>query len=505
MRPASSDTKNPPSPYDHSNDSDNNFEIFFDPRPASDISEKPSVLKKIYASIADSFICKKINDFFGWIGGGVLAAADHVAAAFGRRQIVGEVVAKNIKDDVRPPLMDLETASKAEGGTIKKINSASFQDSNQRYSVDDTTYQSPKLEVNPDIDANNDSISSTSLEDAKSENGADEQAFAYWLGKYKENPDSASCQQNFEARAKSVAQKIYDAESDRYAQAKQQEDTYWLSNDDQIRLKAAAALLKKNLPYSDKSSASKIDDPPTYHPDHRHNFSVWRAWIEKGDWPDGGLPDLQSALIYANDFIRSHTESPSKYDTKTKSELAAAFQLVTFENDYALQEINSSAVPIMSELLKAAESIGDEYPVYRVEPPPPPPRRSKVDYGPPPPPPSPRVTADSAKTAEILSPLRVTSLPDFPKGAGSLYFLPIQATYTVDEFRTIIDNAKIYFEALKKGRQFSVESKAGASTLANLWKLEKSDKLTEAKLKKFDFFDDLDQLLQPEKIRNDFQ
>jgi hypothetical protein len=489
MRPASSDTKDPPSPYDHSNDPDNDLNDSFDPRPASDISEKPSVLKKIYASIADSFICKKINDFFGWIGGGVLAAADHVAAAFGRRQIVGEVVAKNIKDDVQPSLMNLETASKAEGGTIKKINSAS---------------QSPKLEVGPDIDANNDSISSTSLKDAKSENDADEQAFAYWLGKYKENPDSASCQQNFEARAKRVAQKIYDTESDRYAQAKQQHDTYWLSNDDQIRLKAAAALLKKNLPYSNKSSASKIDDPPTYHPDHQHNFSVWRTWIEKKEWPDRGLPDLKPALIYAKDFIRSHAESPDKHDDKTKLELAAAFQLVAFENDYALQEINSSAVPIMSELLKAAESSRDEYPISRGEPPPPPPRRPKVDYGPPPPP-SPRVTADSAKTAEILSPLRVTSLPDFPNDAKSLQLLPIQATYTVVELHTIIINAKTYFKALKKGRQFSVESKAGASTLANLWKLAKSDGVKMAKLEQLEFFNDLDQLLQPEKIEKDFQ
>jgi hypothetical protein len=75
----------------------------------------------------------------------------------------------------------------------------------------------------------------------------------------------------------------------------------------------------------------------------------------------------------------------------------------------------------------------------------------------------------------------------------------------VVELREIINNAKIYFEALKKGSRFSVESKAGAITLANLWKLAKSDGVKMAKLEQLEFFNDLDQLLQPEKIEKDFQ
>ena len=185
-----------------------------------------------------------------------------------------------------------------------------------------------------------------------------------------------------------------------------------MSKDDQLRLKAAAALLKKNLPYSDKSSASEISDPPTYHPDHKYSFSVWRTWIEKKYWPDEGLPDLKSALSYAKDFIRSHAENPDKYDSKTKSELATAFHLVAFENDYALEEINSSSAPIMHELLMTPEGNADSQPAYSHEPPPP--RRSQVEFGSPPPPPPRRVKSDSVKTTQIPISLKVPSLPDFP-------------------------------------------------------------------------------------------
>ncbi len=504
MRPVSSDGERGSLDYDHSNDKDNNLEDLFDPRPVIHEEAKTSTFRKIYNSIADSFVCKKLTDFFGWIGGGVLAAADHVVAAFGRRQIAGEMVAKNIKDNVQ-----LSPSRSVDVSQVDQKNhatySAGFINSSQNNLSGATADQSSISHAESDSVVEDNSVSVAPIDNSQYEAKADEQAFGVWLNSYKNLGDRAVCQQNFEARAKSVAQKIYDAESDRYAQAKQQDDTYWLSKDDQIRLKAAAALLKKNLPYSDKSSASEIGDPPTYHPDHQHNFSVWRTWIEKKEWPDRGLPDLKPALIYAKDFIRSHAESPDKHDDKTKSELAAAFQLVAFENDYALEKINSSAAPIMRELLMTAEDSAEAQPAFPHEPPLPPPRRSKVDYGPPPPPPSPRVTADSAKTAEILSPLRVTSLPDFPNDAKSLQLLPIQATYTVVELRTIIINAKTYFEALKEDRQFSVESKAGAITLANLWKLAKSDGVKMAKLEQLEFFNDLDQLLQPEKIEKDFK
>ena len=184
----------------------------------------------------------------------------------------------------------------------------------------------------------------------------------------------------------------------------------------------------------------------------------------------------------------------------------AAFHLVTYENDYALEEINSSAALIMHELLMTPEDKAESQPAYSHEPPPPPPpRRSKVEFGPPPPPPPPRVAADSVKTPVIHSPLKVASLPDFPNDANSLQLLPIRATYAGFELRTIIRNAKTYFKALKKGRQFSEESKASAITLANLWKLAKSDRVKMAKLEQFEFFNDLDQLLQPDKIEKDFQ
>ncbi len=476
--------------YDNSNDQGNNLEDPFDPRPANEDYKKPNIFQKIYASVTDSFVCRKITDFFAYIGGGVLAAADHVASMFRDRGVSAETAAKNVKADTHLQAKEL-AANFRTGQNNHPITFRDLSDSDHRDSLSVFSAQSSKSEMEPDVDVGDNLVSPLYDDNSKFEKNADEQAFAQWLNKYKEFGGLALCEQNFEARARKVAQKIYDAEVNRHAQAIDENDLYWISRENQTRLKAAAALLGKDLPGSEKLSSAEINDPPTFHPDHKHSFLVWRAWIEKDEWPDEGLPDLQSALTYAKAFIASHTEPPEKYDEKTKLELVVAFELVAHENEYALQQINTSADPFIEELLKSSENASEGQSLGQGEPPaPPPPRRAKTD---------------SVKSSQVRNSLAVPSLPDFPNEANSLVLSTIRNTYELNEFRNIIKNAKIYFRALKKGRNFSEEHKANAITLASLWESAKLDREKKSQLKRLEFFDDLDQLLHLEKIKNDFQ
>ena len=251
------------------NDSDS-YATLFDPRPQDDVPPTPGRLSRLYKSVTDSFIVRKLESFFEWVGGGILAAKNHVEKLFSLRDHRSEAI-KNIKDGepethvVNEKLADFPHAKSPlnfEGNQVVVDENAS-----------DTSTENSKSEI--------DHSESSRLIDAQDK--ANERAFKWWLNEYNKNGDRAFCQINFEPGAKAVAQQIYDHEVERCKEFAKQPSSFWRSAENAETLAAASALLRKAVPMPDGMTMPV--DVPTYSRGQEASFAAFKEWKSGGMLP----------------------------------------------------------------------------------------------------------------------------------------------------------------------------------------------------------------------------
>ncbi len=481
----SREVKNDVGPYDD----------LSDPMAEDASPPKRGRFSSLYESVASFFIVRKIENFFEWVGGGVLAARNHVERLFAGSGRRSEATA-----DVRNFL------SKTPGADIKKTGvsdaARSLSSEKSHLATDENGSEINTEESNPEHVYSHRS----SLAHAHGE--ADERAFKWWVNEYNKNGERAFCQNNFEPGAKVVAQQVYDSEVRRCNEFANKPDSFWRSAESGERLAAAAALLKKAIPMPDGMNIQvKV---PTYSPEQKASFIAFNAWKSGGMSPIDREIDLKSALDYAEDFVKAHNTLPDALNKDTKASLDLAFDLINGYNSYLLKLTAQTGAQASRNLLASVKATQNEdlarstlAPVEprNAEPPPPPPPRRR-DLSPPPPPPPRRVNAQVSAPRDTIR-ATAADVTEFPSEIKSLDLLFLRDSFSPGELRQIIRSTRAYFRAVAHSEAIDAIHRAGAMTLAGLWKMAKEDKEKIATMKNLPDFEILDQLLQVEKIRDD--
>lgn len=485
-------------------DDSDSYEALFDPRPQYDAPPKPGRLSRLYKAVTDSFIVRKLESFFEWVGGGILAAKHHVEKLFSERSHPSEVI-RNIRRREPETHVAIEKAA-----DFPQAKSPQDVENNQVVAGDNT----------PDI-----STEKSGSEIAHSDSSAlinaqsktNERAFSWWLNEYDKNGDRAFCQSNFEPGARAIAQQIYDYEFERCKEFANRPNDFWRSAENAERLAAATALLGRAVPMPD--GLTMPADVPTYSREQKASFMAFKEWKSGGKLPANRGIDLQSALGYAEDFLKVHSTLADASNKDTKALIDLAYDLKCNYDRYLL-ELTVKMGNLASEaLLSSAGAMRTQELVpERGEPPPPPPPRARLvaapppppprkrEVGPPPPPPPPPRRAD-AQVAPLKGDERTatTQLPEFPSDIQSMHLLFLRNSFSPAELRKIIGSTSHYFNALANSEAIDANHRAGAVTLANLWTLAKEDKAKLTTMTNLPDFEVLDQLLQVEKIRHDFK
>jgi hypothetical protein len=298
----------------------------------------------------------------------------------------------------------------------------------------------------------------------------DEQAFSLFVAEFKQarrdgTEFSGAGRQQFDDAARRHAQKLYGTEVARLDALGDRPGDYALGSDEALAIEVASALLRKPLPHQKLLDLTGQAAVPAYSARDQENFDAWLEWRETKVLPGGQAIDLASAARYANEYIAKNTpgldESTSPAIVKR---LEQANELVGFREDDA--------------------------------------RGMKVEV-------------DLRNIEESVAALRPVPLPPFPKGVTTLALHPINGGLNGASVKSMIRGSRTYLEAIRNGEALKPMSeeraekfegdKAHAITFASLWAAGKSDPHTLQQIQGWDFFGTLDQLLDLDKIKNDFK
>ncbi len=260
--------------------------------------------------------------------------------------------------------------------------------------------------------------------------------------------------QQFEDAAVKHAQTLYDAEVVRFDALGDRFADYALSSEQALQIQVASALLKKPLPHQKLLDLTEQHNVPTYSAQNLEDFIAWSEWRQTKILPGGKAIDLDSATHYANEFIRKNSANPEQAKSAEISrKLQQAYDLIT--------HIATDQAAMQAQLIRAVMNQHE---------------------------------------AE-LSPI---SLPAFPDGVTTLALQSVKGTYEGYEIKSMIAASRQYFSRIRKGKLPDDSDKAKTITLATLWTEGKSDKQRLQEMKQLAFFDQLDALLDLERIKNDF-
>jgi hypothetical protein len=287
---------------------------------------------------------------------------------------------------------------------------------------------------------------------------SEEKAFSIFVDEFKqaqrEGRDfSGAGRQQFDAPAKRHAQKLYDAEVARLDDLGDRVGDYALGSDQALEIEVASTLLNKPLPHQKLLDLTGQTSVPSYSAQDKECFDTWMDWRETKTLPKGEAIDLASASRYANEFIAKNASNPQQApDIKRQFEKA-------------------------NELIRDRDA--DEAAMV--------------------------IQVMDASVKEAVAATSPIPLPAFPAGVTTLALQPINGGLQGHVIKKIIEDSKHYFSAIRKAEEPDELDKAQAIMFASLWKAGKSDARTLTAMKAWDFFEPLDQLLDLEKIQNNFK
>jgi len=287
---------------------------------------------------------------------------------------------------------------------------------------------------------------------------SEEKAFSFFVDEFKqaqrEGRDfSGAGRQQFDAPAKRHAQKLYDAEMARLDDLGDRVGDYALGGDQALAIRVASALLNKPLPHQKLLDLTGQTSVPSYSAQDKECFDAWMDWRETKILPKGEAIDLASASRYANEFIAKNASNPQQApDIKRQFEKA-------------------------NELIRDRDA--DETAML--------------------------IQVMNASVREALAATSPVPLPAFPAGVQSLELKPINGGLNGSVLRKVIRDSKNYFSAIRQAKEPDELDKAQAILFANLWQAGKSNAKTLQEMQGWDFFKPLDQLLDLEKIANNFK
>ncbi len=289
---------------------------------------------------------------------------------------------------------------------------------------------------------------------------ADEFAFDLFVAEFKEarregREFSGAGRQQFEDAAKRHAQKLYDTEVKRLNDLGDQPGDYALGADQALAIEVASALLHKPLPHQKLLDLTGQASVPPYSQKDEECFNAWVEWHLTKILPGGKAIDLEGAVRYAIEFIaKNASDAVSAKRPDISRRLEQAYELI--------QNRKLDATQMDAQVMRSL-------------------------------------------MAESRAALSRVPLPAFPTGVTTLALQPINGGIQGFAIKAMIKASRDYFSAIREAEEPSESNKAQAILFATLWKAGKSDSKTLAEMKTWDFFGQLDQLLDVEKIKNDFK
>ncbi len=288
----------------------------------------------------------------------------------------------------------------------------------------------------------------------------DEFAFDLFVDEFKQarregREFSGAGRQQFEDAAKRHAQKLYDTEVKRLNDLGDQPGDYVLGADQALAIEVASALLHKPLPHQKLLDLTGQASVPPYSQKDEECFNAWVEWHLTKILPGGKAIDLEGAVRYAIACIAKNTSDQERVKLPEVSRrLEQAYELI--------QNRKLDATQMDAQVMRSL-------------------------------------------MAESRAALSRVPLPAFPNGVTTLALQPIKGGIQGFAIKAMIKASRDYFSAIREAEEPSESNKAQAILFATLWKAGKSDSKTLAEMKTWDFFGQLDQLLDVEKIKNDFK
>ncbi len=179
--------------------------------------------------------------------------------------------------------------------------------------------------------------------------------------------------------------------AERQSRAAQEGKEFWLGSDDQEKLRAAQALLKRQDGGAKPAPAQRpIQSNSTQ---QLTSFMAWRDWSKNPEQPpvDAGF-SMDAAVAYAHELCANHAGKDAAKDPRAKDLLGSAYELIAKEDHYRRNfEIQREAVELVRELDELREPVAsqappgevsaDEVNTRRAPPAPPPPRVRSTPSG----------------------------------------------------------------------------------------------------------------------------
>jgi len=464
------------------------YSDFFDERPENNnidgaLYQKPSVFTRIGAWFND--VGLKFKTFFDGIGEGIQSAWTAVKRAFSSEDQAQQAM-RNIHQptdpDAREPFQSRESiGSIVVPETVLTLDQSSgtlpIADAATAIAADATdpatvsyTLQSAGDEatttegISPDISlqTSQHSITAIPLNHAVQTPVvlSDEDSFALFVEEFKQakregREFSGAGRQQFEDAAKRHAQQLRDAELARLNALGDSRGDYALGTDQALAIEVASALLQKPLPHQQLLELTGQTSVPSFSRQDMECFDAWVEWRETKFLPAGKAIDLDGAVRYANEFIKKNADDAERAKAPDIARrLIQAYDLIRDKDAY------DSEMSVQS-LLKSVEDARAE-----------------------------------------MSPV---PLPAFPSGVTTLALQPINGGLQAYVIKNMINDSKRYFSAIRKAEEPDEQHKAQAILFAALWKAGKSDSKIINEMKAWNFFQPLDQLLDADKIKNDFK
>lgn len=449
------------------NINDDDYAARFDERPTYNDPPEPGVFKKIYTAIRHSTVAKKISGFFHWIGEGVDNAASYVRSIFSKPEKQAAAL-RNVRE--AGDVSDMIQAASRE--LIKHSTSEAIPTSLLVKSVQSNSSGTKGVEeianVSEIIDKQNPKLSDS----VSSSIDAGERAFKLWMNDFSRYGDQAICQTNFETAAKAHAKAIYDKEVERCAACAGKPEAYFLSTEDSKKLEAAAALLKKSVP----RPASMKDGPGVkvapFSLDGAANFLAWQSWKGGGKLPAEGSISLDIAAKFADEFIATHNTAEDKLNKAVAQTLEDAFDLITYQEDYAVKLASAAVEMAADNVLAALSALAED------------------------------TLPDSLPSVET-STSPEWRFPGIGLSDQTLMREAIAPAMSPREFSRMLIMAGLFLDARGSGDEPPEGSKAFALTLASLWEKALKDPERLEKLSAMEDFGRLKLLLVVETVEAD--
>jgi hypothetical protein len=443
---------------------DDEYSHYFDERseelPEDAVYSKTSPLRQVW---------NRIREFFSGLGDSIASAWSAVRHAFSSEHQANKAL-RNIHDGsvtekpetigqlqqlAAPDIPERTRVSTTDSRSDHLAGAPSFADSqSETHSTDKTGDASANQSLRNDGAVHDIENRAEALADPD-----DETAFTLFVSDFRQAQKEGAVfngvgRQQFEDAAVKHAQKLYDAEVARFDALGDRFADYALSSEQALKIQVASALLKKPLPHQKLLDLTEQHNVPTYSAQNLEDFSAWQEWRQTKILPGGQAIDLDSATHYANEFIRKNSANPEQAKSAEISrKLQQAYDLIT--------HIATDQAAMQAQLIRAVMNQHE---------------------------------------AE-LSPI---SLPAFPEGVTTLALQSVKGTYEGYEIKSMITASRQYFSRIRKGKLPDDSDKAKTITLATLWAEGKSDKQRLQEMKQLAFFDQLDALLDLEKIKHDF-